>query len=213
MLFLQDRILCRVVRGQRSCWRLPRLHYVIPSLHNSHDLAEPRGLPVASDHRTVSTVQHASNHFHDERLKLLGCGLRSLLSCSARLPQGPNGAAARGGTPRARHGPVLCRPPCAAPAVSAGPLCSDLVGSLQQHASVIMDRPQGGTGQRTVWLCAGLKERGLARDWGWGISRYTANHFHFQHFSSQQLASALCCCMCVSKVVHTTAKKIWTAPT
>lgn len=195
MSFLQGRISCHEVSGRCRWWRLPRVHYVICSLHSSHDLPQPRDLPVTSDHQTVSTVQHASNRFHHERIKLLGCGLRFLLSCSARLPPGPNGAAACGGTPRAGHGAVLCRPPCAAPAVSAGPLRSDLVGSLQQHASVIMDRPQGGTGQRTVWLCAGLKEQGPARDLleGWSISRCPTNHFHFQHFSSQQLASAVCC--------------------
>lgn len=45
---------------------------------------------------------------------------------------------------------MLRRPPLAAAALPPRPLHPDLVGPLQQHALIIVDGPQGGTGQRTV---------------------------------------------------------------
>lgn len=38
----------------------------------------------------------------------------------------------------------------AAASLSAHPLRPDLVGPVQQHAGVFVDRSQGGSGQRTV---------------------------------------------------------------
>lgn len=106
------------------------------------------------------TVSETFPHLQDERRKLLGRGLWSLLACSARVPQGPDGAAAHDGAPRAGNGPVLRRPPRAAAALSPCSLRPDLVRPVQQHAGIIMDGPQGRAGQRTVWLCAGVKMRG-----------------------------------------------------
>lgn len=136
-----------------------RLRYVISPLHGKDEPPLLLAFWLQNKTRTVNNLQNYPTRFQHERHKLLGRGLWRLLSCSARVPQGPDGAAAHDGAARAGIGPVLRRPPLAAAALPPRPLHPDLVGPLQQHALVIVDGPQGGTGQRTVWLCAGVKMR------------------------------------------------------
>lgn len=91
-------------------------------------------------------------HFQDEQHKLLAHGLWCFFSSSARVSPGPHRAAARAGSPRTRISPVFCWPPRAAAALPRGSLCPHHFRSLQQHAIVIVDGPQGRSRQSTVWL-------------------------------------------------------------
>lgn len=114
--------------------------------------------PLIAEQKSTVSTSNASSSFQDEWHALLGCRLWFLLFCFPWVPQGFDSAAAHSRAPWAGVSLVLCRPPRSAAALPGGSLCADPTGSFQQHAIHNMDRPQGA-GQRTVWLCNGVKKK------------------------------------------------------